>query len=110
MALSSCYDPRVSAAGSLHNSETPRHTAIVRVTHWITVISFFALLISGAEIVVSHPRFYWGEIGNVNTRPLFTIPIPSSRNTVPTGYSFVHAGRERLEPLPPLSGRMGCWC
>ena len=83
-----CYDPRVSAAGSLNNPETPRHTAIVRVTHWITVIAFFALLISGAEIVVSHPRFYWGEIGNVNTRPLFSIPIPSSRSTVPTGYSF----------------------
>src|SRR5277367_3587360 len=84
-----CYDPRVSAAGSLHNPDTPRHTAIVRVTHWITVFCFFALLISGAEIVISHPRFYWGEIGNVNTRPLFTIPIPASRGTVPTGYGFV---------------------
>ena len=83
-----CYDPRVSAAGSLHNPDTPRHTAIVRVTHWITVICFFALLISGAEIVISHPRFYWGEVGNVNTRPLFSIPIPASRGTVPTGYSF----------------------
>jgi thiosulfate reductase cytochrome b subunit len=79
----------VSAAGSLHNPETPRHSAIVRVTHWITVISFFALLISGAEIVVSHPRFYWGETGNVNTRPMFSIPIPSSRGTVPTGYNYV---------------------
>ena len=62
---------------------------MVRVTHWITVISFFALLITGAEIVVSHPRFYWGETGNVNMHPLFTIPIPSSRDTVPTGYGYV---------------------
>lgn len=69
-------------------TETPRHTALVRVTHWITAACFFALLISGAEIIISHPRFYWGEIGNVNTRPLFTIPIPASRGTVPTGYSF----------------------
>jgi thiosulfate reductase cytochrome b subunit len=59
------------------------------VTHWITVISFFALLISGAEIVVSHPRFYWGEVGNALTHPLFTIPIPASRATVPTGYSYM---------------------
>jgi thiosulfate reductase cytochrome b subunit len=59
------------------------------VTHWITVFCFFALLISGAEIVISHPRFYWGEVGNVGTPPLFTIPIPSSRDTVPTGYGFV---------------------
>jgi len=67
------------------NPETPRHTALVRVTHWITVIAFFALLISGVEIVISHPRFYWGEVGNVNTAPLFTLHIPSSRDTVPTG-------------------------
>ena len=36
---------------------------MVRVTHWLTVICFFALLISGGEIVISHPRFYWGETG-----------------------------------------------
>ena len=59
------------------------------MTHWITVISFFALLISGAEIVVSHPRFYWGEVGNALTPPMFTLPIPASRDTVPTGYGFV---------------------
>jgi len=61
----------------------------VRVTHWITVVAFFALLISGFEIVISHPRFYWGEAGNVNTIPLFTLHIPSSRDTVPTGYGYV---------------------
>jgi thiosulfate reductase cytochrome b subunit len=62
---------------------------VVRATHWITVIAFFALLVSGLEIVVSHPRFYWGETGNVMMRPLFTIPIPASRNTVPTGYGYM---------------------
>jgi thiosulfate reductase cytochrome b subunit len=79
----------VSAAGPLANPGTPRHTALVRLTHWITVVTFFALLITGAEIVISHPRFYWGEAGNVMTRPLFTLPIPSSRGTVPTSYGFV---------------------
>lgn len=59
------------------------------MTHWITVLSFFALLITGAEIVISHPRFYWGEVGNSLTRPLFTLPIPASRSTVPTAYKFV---------------------
>jgi thiosulfate reductase cytochrome b subunit len=79
----------VSAAGSVSNPGNPRHGALVRLTHWITVIAFFALLISGAEIVVSHPRFYWGEVGNALTRPLFTLPIPASRGTVPTGYGYV---------------------
>jgi thiosulfate reductase cytochrome b subunit len=68
---------------------TRRHFVLVRVTHWLTVISFFALLITGAEIVVSHPRFYWGETGNSGTTPLFRIPIPSSRDTVPSGYNYV---------------------
>jgi len=61
---------------------------VVRVTHWLTFIAFIALLVTGGLIVISHPRFYWGEVGNVNTRPLFVIPIPASRDTVPTGYKF----------------------
>ena len=68
---------------------TPRHAALVRVTHWLTTACFLALLVSGLEIVVSHPRFYWGESGNVLTPTLFSIPIPSSRATVPTGYGYV---------------------
>ena len=83
-----CYSARVATASPLLRTRTSRHSALVRVTHWITVIAFFALLISGGEIVISHPRFYWGETGNVAMHPLFTIPIPSSRGTVPTGYSF----------------------
>jgi thiosulfate reductase cytochrome b subunit len=67
----------------------PRHSALVRVTHWITAICFFALLVTGIEIVISHPRFYWGETGTVLTAPLFRLPIPSSRSTVPTGYGYV---------------------
>jgi thiosulfate reductase cytochrome b subunit len=81
--------PAVSTTASHAKTYLPRHAALVRVTHWITLFCFLALLISGLEIVISHPRFYWGEVGNVNTRPLFTIPIPSSRGTVPTGYGFV---------------------
>ena len=73
----------------LRNEGPPRHTLLVRVTHWITVLSFLALLVSGVEILISHPRFYWGEVGNSRTPPLFTIPIPSSRATVPSGYGYV---------------------
>src|SRR6202451_1640931 len=68
---------------------TSRHSAVVRVTHWITTLSFLALLVSGVEILISHPRFYWGESGNVLTTPLFKLPFPSSRATVPTGYGYV---------------------
>jgi thiosulfate reductase cytochrome b subunit len=61
---------------------------VVRATHWLTFIAFVALLVTGFEIVISHPRFYWGEVGNVNTKPLFVIPIPSSRDSVPTGFTY----------------------
>ena len=68
---------------------TMRHTATVRITHWITAFAVAALLLSGVEILISHPRFYWGETGNVMDTPLFSLPIPSSRSTVPTGFSYV---------------------
>lgn len=66
-----------------------RHAALVRVTHWVVTAAALALLISGMEIVVSHPRFYWGDDGNVNTPALFQLPIPASRAAVPTGYDYV---------------------
>jgi thiosulfate reductase cytochrome b subunit len=66
-----------------------RHSALVRVTHWITTICFVALLVSGVEVLISHPRFYWGETGNVLTPALFQLPIPASRSTVRTGYGYV---------------------
>jgi len=50
---------------------------------------FLARLVSGGESVISHPRVYWGETGNVLTQPLFKLPIPSSRKLVPTGYGYV---------------------
>jgi thiosulfate reductase cytochrome b subunit len=67
----------------------PRHSAVVRLTHWLTTVAFLALLLTGGEIVLSHPRFYWGETGNVNMRPWLNLHLPSSRDTVPTGYGYV---------------------
>ena len=78
-----------SAAAVPARTVTARHSALVRVTHWITTLCFLALLVSGVEIVISHPRFYWGEAGNVLTPPLFKLPIPASRSSVPTGYGYV---------------------
>ncbi len=77
------------AASQLERTKILRHSGVVRATHWLTFIAFVALLVTGGEIVISHPRFYWGEVGNVNTKPLFVIPIPASRETVPTGYGYV---------------------
>lgn len=70
-------------------ARSPRHSVLVRATHWIITLCLFALLVTGVEILISHPRFYWGETGNVLTTPLFQLHIPSSRALVPTGYGYV---------------------
>lgn len=66
----------------------PRHTLLVRFTHWLTFIAFAALLVSGIEILISHPRFYWGETGNVNMQPLINLHIPTSRPSILNGYNY----------------------
>jgi len=53
-----------------------RHSALVRVTHWITAASFIALLVSGVAILLAHPRLYWGETGALGTPSLVDLPLP----------------------------------
>lgn len=86
--------PVTGRVASLHDvpaaaAPQKRHAAFVRVTHWLTTVAFLALLVSGCEIVLSHPRFYWGETGNINMQPWLNLHLPSSRATVPTGYGYV---------------------
>jgi thiosulfate reductase cytochrome b subunit len=56
--------------------DSSRHSALVRVTHWIHTLSFFALLVSGIAILIAHPRLYWGETGAVGAPALLDLPIP----------------------------------
>ncbi len=56
--------------------DSSRHSAVVRITHWITAASFFALLVSGIAILIAHPRLYWGDTGGVGTPSLIDLPIP----------------------------------
>ena len=48
-----------------HETLMPRHSLVVRLTHWINAIASFALIVSGAAILLAHPRLYWGETGAV---------------------------------------------
>lgn len=56
--------------------DVPQHSAVVRITHWIHTLAFFALVISGIAILLAHPRMYWGETGAVGTPSLFDLPLP----------------------------------
>lgn len=55
-----------------------RHARWVKSAHWLVTLSFFTLAVSGFVILMSHPRLYWGEVGNDLTPALFELPI--SRN------------------------------
>src|SRR6202521_1822881 len=56
--------------------DSPRHSAAIRITHWINTLSFFGLLVSGFAILLAHPRFYWGETGALGTPSILDLPLP----------------------------------
>jgi thiosulfate reductase cytochrome b subunit len=64
------------------------HAGCVRCTHWIATVSFLLLVFSGAEILMVHPRLYWGDVGNDLTPAWIELPI--SRN-------YRHGGWEGRE-------------
>jgi len=53
-----------------------RHSAGVRIAHWINAVSFIGLVVSGAAILLAHPRLYWGDTGTVGVPALIDLPLP----------------------------------
>jgi thiosulfate reductase cytochrome b subunit len=53
-----------------------RHSALVRITHWVNAVSFVALVVSGIAILLAHPRLYWGETGAIGAPSLVDLPLP----------------------------------
>jgi Ni,Fe-hydrogenase I cytochrome b subunit len=61
------------------------HARWVRVSHWIVTLSVLILVFTGFEILMVHPRLYWGKAGNDLTPALLELPI--SRNYKHGGYA-----------------------
>jgi thiosulfate reductase cytochrome b subunit len=61
------------------------HARWVRVSHWIVTASVLVLVFTGFEILMVHPRLYWGKAGNDLTPALLELPI--SRNYKHGGYT-----------------------
>lgn len=68
-AVLSGHPPRSAVAG---------HARWVRISHWVLAASVLTLAFSGFEILMVHPRLYWGKAGDDLTPALFELPI--SRN------------------------------
>jgi thiosulfate reductase cytochrome b subunit len=64
-----------SLAAMKLQAQSIRHKGLVRTTHWINALSFVALAVSGAAILLAHPRFYWGETGYFDTPAAFELPL-----------------------------------
>ena len=64
---------------------TEGHARWVRVSHWIITASVLVLVLTGFEILMVHPRLYWGKAGNDLTPALLELPI--SRNYKHRGYT-----------------------
>lgn len=65
-------------AAFIEDTPAPRHTRWVRACHWLGAAALFVLAFSGVEILMVHPRLYWGEAGNDLMPALLELPI--SRN------------------------------
>src|SRR5438067_12888491 len=72
-----------TAAAVAAPSERPlfyRHRLPVRIMHWINVVSFFLMLMSGLGIFNAHPHLYRGKASDCDA-PLLSIgarPGPGS--------------------------------
>ena len=50
-----------------------RHTLPIRVMHWINVVAFFLLLMSGLQIFNAHPSLAWGKSSYTGRPPVLDI-------------------------------------
>ncbi len=69
-----------------------RHSAAVRVMHWINVVAVIVLLMSGLQIFNAHPALYWGESSYQGTPPLLEIGRFPGWLTLP-GVQWLAMGR-----------------
>ncbi|MFZ0605132.1 MAG: cytochrome b/b6 domain-containing protein [Roseiarcus sp.] len=60
-----------------------RHSALVRVCHWVNAICFVVLLMSGMQIFNADPQLTWGQTTNF-TRPFISLSAHEDDNGDPT--------------------------
>jgi thiosulfate reductase cytochrome b subunit len=76
-----------------------RHSITVRMTHWLNVLCFVLLLMSGLAIFNAHPALYWGHYGYRGIPPFMGIGAmvePMNRELIGitriAGYDFETTG------------------
>src|SRR5438128_3177593 len=59
-----------------------RHAGLVRITHWINVVCFSLLLMSGLQIFNAHPALYVGKCSDFDHPTMSILARQSERGTV----------------------------
>lgn len=59
---------------SLKKTDYFRHSAPVRIMHWVNVGALTILLMSGLQIFNAHPALYWGASSYTGAGPLIALP------------------------------------
>jgi thiosulfate reductase cytochrome b subunit len=65
-----------------------RHRLPIRIMHWINVVSFFLMLMSGLGIFNAHPHLYWGADSDFEA-PLLSMTARPGPNGEPHGVTQV---------------------
>jgi thiosulfate reductase cytochrome b subunit len=65
-----------------------RHRLPIRVMHWINVVSFFLMLMSGLGIFNAHPHLYWGKAADFDA-PLLSITARTGPDGEPHGITQI---------------------
>lgn len=72
-----------------------RHSLVVRLAHWINVLCFTLLLMSGLQIFNAHPALYWGQQSYFDTPFLALTADPDDESrgiTTIAGHRFDTTG------------------
>jgi thiosulfate reductase cytochrome b subunit len=77
-SLSSALPARIAPEGRV----VARHSALVRVCHWVNAICFVVLLMSGMQIFNASPLLTWGQTTNFD-RPFFSLSAGRDENGEP---------------------------
>jgi thiosulfate reductase cytochrome b subunit len=83
-----------SAAGAAAATRitTVRHSVVVRITHWVSVLCMAMLLMSGLMIFNAHPALYWGNISDFD-HPAFSIDAVRAPDGHPRGQMLLFGHR-----------------
>lgn len=81
--------PPPDAAARVQTTWYLRHSWPVRLMHWINVLAFVLLLMSGLQIFNAHPALYWGKSSYTGRPPILQMGARPDAQGNPIGITRV---------------------